>query len=294
MTRDPVCGMEVDKSTEWTATQDGETIYFCSERCLEKFQRGETDASGTAEQDTSRAAGYTCPMHPEIEESQPGDCPKCGMALEPKELSAEEEDDGELRDMTRRFWIGLTLTLPVFVIAMGGMIPGDPIGRVLPASLAKWIELLCATPVVLWAGFPFFKRAWRSVRTWNLNMFTLIAVGTGTAYLYSLAAVLFPGAFPPSFRHNGEVALYFEASAVIIVLVLLGQVLELRARKRTGSAIRELMGLAAKHARVLRDGQEQEIPVEEVQEGDILRVKPGEKIPVDGEMTEGQSSIECP
>jgi Cu+-exporting ATPase len=287
MPRDPVCGMQVDESTGHQTEAAGKTVYFCSEHCLQKFLTGDTQEAPQAEP----GALYTCPMHPEVQQKHPGDCPKCGMALEPMEATGEE-DDSELRDMSRRFRIGLALTLPVFIIAMGGHMPGNPIGKILPAGISKWIEFLLATPVVLWAGLPFFKRGWKSVVTWNLNMFTLISVGTGTAYIYSAAAAGFPKIFPESFRHRGGVALYFEAAAVIIVLVLLGQVLELRARKRTGGAIRELLGLAPKQARVVRDGREQDVPLDDVQEGDILRVRPGEKVPVDGVLTEGSSSLD--
>jgi Cu+-exporting ATPase len=288
MPKDPICGMEVDESTEYKTEVDEKEVYFCSEKCRQKFLNGET---GEEKKPAPPGALYTCPMHPEVQQDRPGDCPKCGMALEPMEATGEE-DDSELRDMQRRFWIGLTLTLPVFIIAMGGHLPGDPIGRVIPGHISKWIEFVLTTPVVLWAGLLFFKRGWKSVVTWNLNMFTLIAVGTGTAYLYSAVAALFPDIFPESFRHHGEVALYFEAAAVIIVLVLLGQVLELRARKRTSGAIKELMGLAPRQARAVRDGQEIDVPLEEVQEGDILRVRPGEKVPVDGTITEGQSTLD--
>jgi len=288
---DPICGMEVDASSEYFVETDEGTVYFCSDHCKQKYLAG--DIPSDEKKETPPGTLYTCPMHPEVEQDHPGDCPKCGMALEPKEFTGEEEeDDSELRDMSRRLWIGLILTLPVFIIAMGSHLPGDPIGALIPKSISKWIEFVLATPVVLWAGLPFFKRGWKSIITWNLNMFTLIAIGTGTAYLYSAVAALFPQLFPPSFQHHGEVALYFEAAAVIIVLVLLGQVLELRARKRTSSAIKELMGLAPKQARVVRDGKEQEVPLEEVQEGDILRVRPGEKVPVDGVITEGSSSID--
>lgn len=287
---DPVCGMDVDPSTDFRVEREGKTRHFCSAHCRERFLKG-----GASPEIRNPRSGignlYTCPMHPEVEQDHPGDCPKCGMALEPVDAGTGE-DDGELRDMALRFWIGLALTVPVFLIAMGGMIPGDPIGRLLPRAIAKWVELALATPVVLWAGLPFFKRAWRSIVMRSLNMFTLVGVGTGTAYLYSVAAALFPGAFPESFRHHGEVALYFEAAAVIIVLVLLGQVLELRARKRTSGAIRELLGLAPKTARVVRDGQEHAIPIEEVKPGDLLRVRPGEKIPVDGDVVEGRSAVD--
>ncbi|MFA7173600.1 MAG: heavy metal translocating P-type ATPase [Kiritimatiellia bacterium] len=243
MKKDPICGMDVDKSSEWSTERDGKTYYFCSAHCQKKF------------------------------------------------LSSED-DDAKLHDMMRRFWVGAVLTLPVFIIAMGGHLPGNPIGKLISPGISKWIEFALTTPVVLWAGLPFFKRGWRSVVTGNLNMFTLISVGTGTAYLYSAMATLFPEIFPASFRHHGEVALYFESAAVIIVLVLLGQVLEQRARKRTNSAIKELMGLVPKQARVVRDGKELDIPLEEVHEGDILRVRPGEKIPVDGTITEGGSTLD--
>ncbi len=288
MHKDPICGMDVDESTEYKTEAEGKTVYFCSKHCLQKFLNGET---GEDKKPVAPGSLYTCPMHPEVEQDHPGACPKCGMALEPMEPTGED-DDTELNDMTRRFWIGLVLTLPVFIIAMGGHLPGDPIGKLIPASVSKWIEFVLATPVVLWAGLPFFKRGWRSVISWNLNMFTLIAVGTGTAYLYSIVAVFFPHVFPESFRSHGEVALYFEAAAVIIVLVLLGQVLELRARKRTSGAIKELMGLAPSHARVVRDGKEIDISLDAVQEGDILRVRPGEKVPVDGTITEGSSTLD--
>jgi Cu+-exporting ATPase len=281
--------MDVDESTDLKVEQDGETYYFCSEKCRDKFINGESDEE--ADKEAPRGAIYTCPMHPEVEQEGPGDCPKCGMDLEPKDVQPEE-DDSELRAMSRRFWVSLALGLPVIVLAMGGMIPGLPVKEWVPHSVSKWIQFVLATPVVLWGGSIFFKRAWKSVVTWNLNMFTLIALGTGTAYLYSAAAVLFPGIFPDAFRDNGEVAVYFEAAAMITVLVLLGQVLELRARKRTGAAIRELMELAPEKARVVRDGKEEEISVEDVEKGDTLRVRPGEKIPVDGVITEGSSSID--
>lgn len=292
--KDLVCGMTVDETAPFRAEYNGQAFYFCSAHCLKKFQaepESYTQPRAAEARPLSPAGLYTCPMHLEVQQDYPGDCPKCGMALEPMEATGEE-DDTELRDMSRRFWIGLVLTLPVFVIAMGGHLPGNPIGKIIPPGISKWIEFLLATPVVLWAGWPFFKRGWKSVVTWNLNMFTLIAVGTGTAYLYSAVAALFPDIFPDSFRHHGTVALYFEASAVIIVLVLLGQVLELRARGRTNSAIRELLGLAPKQARVVRDGQEQDVPLDEVQEGELLRVRPGEKVPVDGILTEGQSTLD--
>ena len=235
---------------------------------------------------------YTCPMHPEIAQDGPGKCPKCGMELEPKTVEpGMQDDDSELRNMTRRFWVALVLTVPVLLLAMLPML-GLPVENWLGATLHPWLQLVLSTPVVLWAGWPFFERGWRSIVTWNLNMFTLIAIGTGAAYLYSVVAVLFPGLIPESFRQHGTVPVYFEASAVIVTLVLLGQMLELRARRRTGTAIRELLSLAPPTARVVRDGQEREVPLEEVHQGDILRVRPGEKIAVDGNLTEGKSTVD--
>jgi Cu+-exporting ATPase len=235
---------------------------------------------------------YTCPMHPEIIRDEPGDCPICGMALEPVTVSAEEPPNPELIDMTRRFWVGAALTVPLLVITMGELVPG--LAAILRGSWNPWTQLALATPVVLWAGWPFFERGWKSVVTRNLNMFTLIAIGTGTAYLYSLTAVLAPDMFPDGFRdHAGNVGLYFEAAAVITVLVLLGQVLELRARERTSGALRALLDLAPKTARRLgKDGEEEEVPLDLVQSGDRLRVRPGDSLPVDGVVVEGHSSVD--
>ena len=234
---------------------------------------------------------YTCPMHPEIVRSGPGNCPICGMALEPRTVTAQEEDNPELRDMTRRFWISVALTVPLLVIAMGHMLPG--MQGLLPAGWQPWIELILATPVVLWGGSPFFQRGWTSIVNRSTNMFTLIAMGTGVAYLYSLVATVFPQIFPASFREmGGTPVLYFEAAAAITALVLLGQVLELRARSRTGAAIRALLDLSPRMARVVRDGREQDIPLEQVIPGDRLRVRPGEKIPVDGAVLEGTSGVD--
>jgi Cu+-exporting ATPase len=237
---------------------------------------------------------YTCPMHPEIVRSEPGHCPICGMALEPRTVTAQEEENPELRDMTRRFWISVVLTVPLLVIAMAGMLPGLHLQRALPVGCLPWIELLLATPVVLWGGWPFFQRGWASIVNRSTNMFTLIAMGTGVAYFYSLVAALFPQIFPPSFRGmHGQPDLYFEAAAAITALVLLGQVLELRARSRTSAAIRALLDLSPKTARVLApDGTEKDIPLDQVHPGDRLRVRPGEKVPVDGEVLEGSSSID--
>ena len=236
---------------------------------------------------------YTCPMHPEIVRPGPGNCPICGMALEPRTVTAQEEENPELQDMTRRFWISLALTAPLLVIAMGDMLPGMPVQRLLPAGWRPWLELILATPVVLWGGAPFFQRGWTSLVNRSTNMFTLIAMGTGVAYFYSLVATVFPQIFPASFREmGGTPALYFEAAAAITTLVLLGQVLELRARSRTGAAIRALLDLSPRMARVLRDGREQDVPLEQVVHGDRLRVRPGEKIPVDGTVLEGASGVD--
>ncbi len=235
---------------------------------------------------------YTCPMHPEVQQDHPGNCPKCGMVLEPKTMSAVEEESPELADMTRRFWIGVALALPVFTLAMARAIPTLAHENWVMGDTSRWIQFLLATPVVLWSGLPFFKRGWRSLVTWQLNMFTLIAIGVGTAYLFSAAVMLMPGAFPNTFAPEGRVGIYFEAAAVIVVLVLLGQVLELRARSKTGSAIRALLNLAPKTARVFQDGEEHDVPLEFVQAGAKLRVRPGEKIPVDGILLDGKTSVD--
>jgi len=236
---------------------------------------------------------YTCPMPPEIVRQEPGNCPICGMTLEPQTVTAVEEENPELRDMTRRFWVSVALTAPLFLVAMGGMLPGLGKHSSLQTGWLPWIELLLATPVVLWGGAPFFQRGWASVVNRSTNMFTLIAMGTGVAYLYSLIATVVPGMFPESFRDmSGSPAVYFEAAAAIVTLVLLGQVLELRARSRTGAAIRALLDLAPKTARVIRDRSETDIPLDQVHVGDRLRVRPGEKVPVDGVVLEGHSSID--
>ena len=237
---------------------------------------------------------YTCPMHQEVVQTGPGACPVCAMALEPLVPTANTGPNPELVDMRRRFWVGAALTTPVLFLAMGDFVPGLDLPSIIPAGVSVWIQLALATPVVAWAGFPFFERGWDSLRTRNLNMFTLIALGTGTAWLYSLVATLIPGTFPAAFRDEaGVVAVYFEAAAVITVLVLLGQVLELRAREQTGAALRSLLDLAPKMARIIRDdGSEVEIPLDDVTEGDKLRIRPGSKIPVDGEVVDGHSSVD--
>jgi Cu+-exporting ATPase len=270
---------------------------FCSERCRTQFRAEPERFAGNAaaaEEDVVAVAGarWTCPMHPEVVRDGPDSCPICGMALEPMEAAAE--GNPELADMTRRFWVSLALTLPVFAIAMAEMVPGNPLGQVLASKTLPWVQLALGTPVVLWGGWPFFARGWASIRTWHLNMFTLIAIGTGSAWLYSVFATVTPGIFPESFRtHDGAVAVYFEAAAVIVTLVLLGQVLELRARSQTGAAIRALLGLAPKTARRLNDdGSEEDVPLDSVHVGDRLRVRPGEKVPADGVVLEGQSAVD--
>jgi Cu+-exporting ATPase len=231
---------------------------------------------------------YTCPMHPQVRQDHPGDCPICGMTLEPMGIPEDQGEDRELVDMSRRFWIGLVLAVPVFVLAMGEM----PLAGVIPPRISQWIQLVLSTPVVWWAGFPFFARAWSSIRTGNLNMFTLIALGVGTAWTYSVFALLAAGRFPAAYISHGVAPVYFEAGAVITVLVLLGQVLELRARGRTSFALRALLDQAPKTAHRVRDGREEEVPAGDVQVGDILRVRPGEKVPVDGRITEGSTAID--
>ena len=264
----------------------------------EKIEAGEDGehacrhhASASPQAPSVPGAIYTCPMHPEIERDQPGDCPICGMALEPKHISAASpQDDAELIDMTRRFWIGAALTLPVFLLAMSHLIPNAPAW--MSGDASRWIQFALGTPVVLWAGWPFFKRGWRSIQTRNLNMFTLIAIGVGVAYFYSAVVMLFPGAFPASMAHHAKIGIYFEAAAMITVLVLLGQVLELRARGRTGHAIRGLLDLTPPTARLVTNGDEHEVPLSQVKTGVHLRVRPGEKVPVDGRLIEGRTTID--
>ncbi len=347
MAIDPVCGMEVDEATAITFQRNGQTWFFCSEHCRQKFQAeiqvargGQSDYahntssnlemvsalsatihSGSArhicpmcpgvESDepgdcpkcgmaleratpagTSSNTIYTCPMHAEIEQDGPGDCPICGMRLEPKIVALDtEEDDSKLDDMSRRFWVGLVLTIPLFGMTMAEMV-GVPLTKWISPFVVGWIQMMLATPVVLWAGWPFFQRGWRSIVNRRLNMFTLISIGTGSAYVFSLIAVLTPNIFPESFRADGQVAVYFEAAAVIIVLVLLGQMLELRARRQTSGAIRELLSLTPPTATVVRDGEEVEVPLEYVRTNESLRVHPGEKIPVDGTITDGKSAVD--
>jgi len=296
--KDPVCGMTVDPATaRHTSKHGGTAHYFCSAGCKTKFDadpdRYLRPAADRHADEVAAGAVYTCPMHPEIRQVGPGSCPICGMALEPEIASAEAAPNHELAAMTRRFWIGLVLTTPVFLLEMGShLIPA--MHHLVPPEVSVWLQLVLATPVVIWAGAPFFARGWRSVVTRNLNMFTLIAMGTGVAYAYSLVATLLPGLFPPAFRGpDGTVAVYFEAAAVITVLVLLGQMLELRARDQTSGALRALINLAPKTARRIRlDGGEEEAPLDTIAVGDLLRVRPGEKVPVDGEVTDGRSAVD--
>jgi Cu+-exporting ATPase len=290
MATDPICGMTVDEAAALRAERDGRTFYFCSDLCRKKFLS--TPAAAKPAEKPMGKAIYTCPMHPEVQQDHPGYCPKCGMALELKTVSAVEEEDHELDDMTRRFWIGGALALPVFLLAMAHLIPSLRHESWAMGDTSRWIQFILATPVVVWAGWPFFQRGWHSLVTRNLNMFTLIAIGVGTAYLFSAVVMFLPGAFPKSFAPDGKVGIYFEAAAVIVVLVLLGQVLELRARSKTGSAIRALLNLAPKTARVVQNGEERDVPLESVQAGAKLRVRPGEKIPVDGVLLDGKTSID--
>ena len=294
--RDPVCGMTVDPATsKHRFDYRGETFHFCSAGCRTKFA---ADPVAYLEKDSRPKTAvpegtiYTCPMHPEIRQVGPGSCPICGMALEPEVASLDAPPNPELADMTRRFWIGLVLALPAVVLEMGGHLVGGH-GWVDP-TLSNWIQFAFATPVVLWAGWPFFVRGWQSLLTRNLNMFTLIAMGTGVAYVYSVIGTVAPGIFPATFRgHGGAVAVYFEAAAVITVLVLLGQVLELRAREATSGAIKALLELAPKTARRIGDdGVDHEVEIETLAVGDKLRVRPGEKVPVDGVILEGRSSLD--
>jgi Cu+-exporting ATPase len=291
--KDPVCGMDVDpEKTAHKTEAEGERYYFCSARCLEKFEADPAHylhPEEAAPEDPD--AIYTCPMHPEIEQVGPGSCPICGMALEPKEVSRDAGPNPELVDFTRRFWIGLVLTLPVFVLEMGAhLFPGL---HILPPAISSWVQFALATPVVLYSGAPFFERGWASLRGMNFNMFTLIAIGTGAAYLASVTAVLAPGLYPEAFLgEGGTPPVYFEAASVIIVLVLLGQVMELRAREATGNALRSLLDLTPETALRIEGGKEEEIAASEVREGDRLRVKPGAKVPVDGHVVEGRSTID--
>jgi Cu+-exporting ATPase len=314
---DPVCGMTVIPANAAASYEyQGETYYFCSKGCAEKFRAhpdrylkpgqtapvaGSPLVAPIRPPKASRAPSttpldqveYTCPMHPEVRHLGPGSCPICGMALEPR-VATGDEDNSELVDMTRRFWISLALTVPTLLLMLSSFIPGDPLRHLLGSRASVWLEFALATPVVLWGGWPFFQRGWASVVNRSLNMFTLIALGTGAAYAFSVFALLLPQLIPASFRDmNGDMAVYFEAASVIVTLVLLGQVLELRARSQTSGALKALLGLAPRTAHVVRnDGREEDVPLDNVMVGDRLRVRPGEKVPVDGLVLEGNSSVD--
>ncbi|HFD14665.1 MAG TPA: heavy metal translocating P-type ATPase [Epsilonproteobacteria bacterium] len=318
--KDVVCGMDITKDTKFQSIENNETYYFCSTNCQGKFDKDphlyihkhekeeECPSCATLEYaDISKNkvnkleytdAVYTCPMHPEVQQKGPGACPKCGMALEPMVAELGEEDTSELDDMTRRFKVSSILAFPVFLLAMTADLMPSLLPSWLEMSLVQWIMFILATPVVLWGGWPFFVRGVNSVKTWNLNMFTLIALGVGAAYIYSLVALFLPSIFPPQMQMQtstgvGLVDVYFEAAAVIVALVLLGQVLELRARSQTNTAIQMLLGLAPNTARLVKaDGTEMDVPLEDVVVGDILRIRPGDKIPVDGVVTKGESNID--
>jgi heavy metal translocating P-type ATPase len=309
LVKDPVCGMDVDPATtEHRSEHDGQAYFFCSSHCQAKFAAGPDsylgrDAGHSAEQHhdhqhsghspaADEASEWTCPMHPEIRQPGPGSCPICGMALEPVTVTADSGPSPELANMTRRFWVALVLSIPVLILGMGGdLIPA--IHDLISPRASTWVQLVLATPVVLWAGLPFFQRGWTSVRTMKLNMFTLIAMGTGVAWVFSVVATLAPDIFPDAFRMDGAVDVYFEAAAIITTLVLLGQVLELRAREQTSGAIRALLDLTPKTAhRVAADGTEEDITLDLVQIGDRLRVRPGDKVPVDGIVEDGRSSLD--
>jgi Cu+-exporting ATPase len=295
----PKCGMTLEqgspkpspKGTAWTCPMHPEVMQDKPGACPKCGMALESVLPHVSPEGTE----WTCPMHPEVVQDRPGTCPKCGMALEPRTaVAGEEEETAELTDMRRRFWVSLSLSIPVFVLAMGDLIPGKPFQYLGSPATLKWIEFILATPAVLWGGWPLLVRGWLSLVNRSLNMFTLIGLGVAVAYVYSIVAMLFPEIFPPSFRSaEGLVDVYFEAAAVIVTLVLLGQVLELKARSQTSSAIKQLLGLAPKQARIIRDdGTEEDVPLDEVQVGNHLRVRPGEKIPVDGTVVEGSSSID--
>jgi P-type Cu+ transporter len=296
--QDPVCGMAVDPAhAAGTSTYDGGKFYFCSKGCKAKFDADPASFAGEkmpAAPSSTKGAEWTCPMHPEIVRDAPGSCPICGMALEPRSITLDDDKNPELADMSWRFWVSVVLTVPLVLFAMLRHVPGLDLFPSNVLAWASWIELGLATPVVLWCGWPFFQRAWDSIRTWHLNMFTLIGLGVAVAYLYSVVATLLPMIFPPAFRDDhGHAGVYFEAAAAIVALVLLGQVMELRARSRTGAAIRALLQLAPKTARrVDGKGNERDVPLEEVHPGDLLRVRPGEKVPVDGVVVEGTTNID--
>jgi Cu+-exporting ATPase len=297
---DPICGMTVDESTQWKAERDGEEYFFCCRACRDKFldqKNGKVAVHPRPQSapavETGGAVEYTCPMHPEVISPKPGYCPVCGMALEEAAVSGgDAAENPELADMTRRLWAAAALTLPLFVLAMAHLFPRLPGNEWMAGNISRWLQFALAAPVVLWAGLPFFQRGWSSLVSRNLNMFTLIAMGVGTAFAFSAIAMLAPGVFPVSVHHAGKPPVYFESAAMIVVLVLLGQVMELRARSRTAHSLRALLDLAPKTARMFQGSGEKEVPLEEVQVGSLLRVRPGEKIPVDGVVVEGRTSVD--
>lgn len=295
--RDPVCGMSVEIATaQHRLTHDHVDYGFCSARCLDRFQADPEKFLNPTPADTPADPGaiYICPMHPKVRNVGPGDCPDCGMALEPEDITADTGPNPEHVDFTRRFWVGVALGVPLVVLAMGAHLPFLSLSDIIPHDVNHWIQIVLTTPIVLWCGLPFFKRGWASVVNQSLNMFTLIAIGTGVAYGYSVVATVAPGLFPDTFRNAAQtVDVYFEAAGVIIVLVLLGQLMELQARDRTGAAIRSLMKLAPATATVLRNaGTEETVPLETIAVGDRLRIRPGEKVPVDGHVVDGRSNVD--
>ncbi len=299
--KDPVCNMDVTRDhAKGHSHYQGIDYYFCSVGCKTKFEANPQNylqtstVSDVTESKLNQESGvWTCPMHPQIIRQEPGSCPICGMALEPKDATMEE-DQTELHDMKKRFWVGVVLTIPLFILSMSDLLPGKPMANMVSHELMRWLELILATPVVLWGGWPFFVRGWQSIVNRSLNMFTLVSLGVSVAYLYSLVAALAPSLFPASFiNESGNVHTYFEAAAVIVTLILLGQVLELKARSQTGAAIKALLGLSPKTARRIKsDGSEEDVSLDQIQIGDHLRVRPGEKVPVDGAIIEGRSSVD--
>ncbi|HEV8052859.1 MAG TPA: heavy metal translocating P-type ATPase [Parachlamydiaceae bacterium] len=291
MAKDPICGMNVDpQNARFHYSYLGQEYFFCSNRCYENFKKNPDKYLHPLLKSSDLSSGeYTCPMHPEIIQDHPGNCPICGMSLEARHIEGKV-DETEYKDMLRRFWIGVVFSIPVFILAMGSMNPS--FDSLISTTTSRWLQFILSTPVVLWAGWPFFERGWQSIVHRHLNMFSLISLGVGVSYIFSLAALFFPEAFPSAFLHQGDIPLYFESAAIITVLVLLGQVLELKARSQTGQAIKALLGKAAKSARVVVDGEEKEIPVDQVKVGDIVRIRPGDKVPVDGRIIEGKSFID--
>ena len=291
MYKDPICGMNVDLALGIHAHVRGQDIYFCSQHCKDKFLKQNQSSIPIIK--PKKSAIYTCPMHPEIKQDHPGDCPKCGMHLEPLNLSGEENgEQKQISSLSQKYWIGLTLTIPLVLLVLGEMIPAINLQAFIPYRLLPFIQLVLATPVVLWTGGIFFVKGWQSLVNKNFNMFTLIALGVGAAYGYSMVATLFPHIFPESLKKMGKIDLYFEAAAVITVLIILGQLLEAKARSQTGQAIKALLGLAAKNAHRIRNGIEEEVAIDSIQKGDVLRVRPGEKVPLDGIIIEGHSSVD--